>query len=242
MPQSLDNTFSNGALLPGNNRTPHYITPLINPNGSCLFAVGSLTDTGGSQNFKTFSTRQIAFWWQSGRCRQCCIDFLHQCASDIEADLTGSGIAMDSVDRNREAPHLGDWWGELTTTPLIFQRWRRITSMQPAAGFETFLIACHQIRLTAVFSVDRLAHHPNGDRFNPWTTPHPSPLKHLICPSTKGQGRNQITNRSLLTWQTAGANHRSAQHQVNRPNSSKRVFYRLISNNHSLLLITKSEE
>ena len=28
------------------------------PNGSCLFATGSPTDTVGSQNFQTFSTRQ----------------------------------------------------------------------------------------------------------------------------------------------------------------------------------------
>ena len=32
-----------------------------NPNGSCLFAAGSPTDTFGSQNFLTFSTRQISF-------------------------------------------------------------------------------------------------------------------------------------------------------------------------------------
>ena len=31
------------------------------PNGSCLFVVGSPTDTVGSQNFQTFYTRQIAF-------------------------------------------------------------------------------------------------------------------------------------------------------------------------------------
>ena len=30
-------------------------------NGRCLFAAGSPTDTVGSQNFRTFSTRQIAF-------------------------------------------------------------------------------------------------------------------------------------------------------------------------------------
>ena len=48
------------------------------------------------------------FWWRSGRCRQCCSDFLLQCAGDIEADHTDSGFAMDCADRNREAPHLGD--------------------------------------------------------------------------------------------------------------------------------------
>ena len=48
------------------------------------------------------------FWWRSGRCRQCYSDVLLQCAGDIEADHTDSGIAMDSAVRNREAPHLGD--------------------------------------------------------------------------------------------------------------------------------------
>ena len=31
------------------------------PNGSCLFAAGSPTDTVDGQSFWTFSTRQIAF-------------------------------------------------------------------------------------------------------------------------------------------------------------------------------------
>ena len=73
----------------------------IDPNGSCLFAAGSSTHTVGSQNFQTFSTRQIAFWWRSGRCRQCYSDFQLQCAGDIEADHTDSGIVMDCADRNR---------------------------------------------------------------------------------------------------------------------------------------------
>ena len=34
---------------------------LTDPNGSCLFSAGSPTDTVGSQNFQTLSTRQIAF-------------------------------------------------------------------------------------------------------------------------------------------------------------------------------------
>ena len=51
-----------------------------------------------------------------GRCRQCYSDILLQCARDVEADHTDSGIAMDCADRNRETPHLGDWWGELTAT------------------------------------------------------------------------------------------------------------------------------
>ena len=47
------------------------------------------------------------FWRRSGRCRQCGFDFLLQCAGDIEADHTDSGIAMDCAVRNREAPHFG---------------------------------------------------------------------------------------------------------------------------------------
>ena len=46
------------------------------------------------------------FWWRSGQFRQCCSDFLLQCAGDIEADHTDSVIPMDCDDRNREAPHL----------------------------------------------------------------------------------------------------------------------------------------
>ena len=46
-------------------------------------------------------------WWLSGRCRQCYSDFLLQCAGDIEADHTDSGIVMDCADQNRET-HLGD--------------------------------------------------------------------------------------------------------------------------------------
>ena len=42
------------------------------------------------------------FWWLSVRCRQCYSDFLPQCAGDIKADRTDSGIGMDSADRNRE--------------------------------------------------------------------------------------------------------------------------------------------
>ena len=45
------------------------------PNGSCLFTAGSPPDTVDSQNVCTFSTRQIAFWWRSDRCRHCCSDF-----------------------------------------------------------------------------------------------------------------------------------------------------------------------
>ena len=48
------------------------------------------------------------FWRRSGRCRQCCSDFLLQCSGDIEADHTDSGIHMDCADRKRETPHLGD--------------------------------------------------------------------------------------------------------------------------------------
>ena len=33
---------------------------------------------------------KLPFWWRSSRCRQCCSDFLLQCAGDIEADNTDS--------------------------------------------------------------------------------------------------------------------------------------------------------
>ena len=46
--------------------------------------------------------KQSPFWWRSSRCRQCCSDFLLQCADDIEADHTDSGIAMDCADGNRK--------------------------------------------------------------------------------------------------------------------------------------------
>ena len=32
------------------------------------------------------------FWWRSGQCRQCYTDFLLQCAGDVEADHTDSGV------------------------------------------------------------------------------------------------------------------------------------------------------
>ena len=92
----------------------------MDSNGSCLFAAGSPTDNVGSQNFQTFSTRQIAFWLRGSRCQQCYTDFLLQCAGDIEADNTDSGIVVDSADRYRETPHLGDWWGELTATTFLY--------------------------------------------------------------------------------------------------------------------------
>ena len=33
------------------------------------------------------------FWWRSGQCRQCCSDFLLQCAGDIEADHADSMVS-----------------------------------------------------------------------------------------------------------------------------------------------------
>ena len=85
-----------------------YDNMTIGPNGSCLFAAGSPTDTVGSQNFETFSTRQIAFLVAERPMPAMLHRLLLQCAGDIEADHTDSGIAMDSDDRNRETPHLGD--------------------------------------------------------------------------------------------------------------------------------------
>ena len=72
-------------------------------NGSCRFAAGSPTDTVGSQNVRTFSTRQIAFL-----VAQRSMSAMLQCAGGSEADHTDSGIAMDCADRNRETPYLGD--------------------------------------------------------------------------------------------------------------------------------------
>ena len=46
-----------------------------------------------------------SFWWLSG---QCYSDFLLQCAGDVEADHTNSGIIMDCADQNHKTPHLGD--------------------------------------------------------------------------------------------------------------------------------------
>ena len=56
------------------------------------------------------------FWWRCGPCRQWYSDFLLQCAGDIEADHTISGIVIECAYRIREIPHLGDWWYELATT------------------------------------------------------------------------------------------------------------------------------
>ena len=39
----------------------HLNLAIDDPNGSCLFAAGSPTNTVGSQNFRTFSSRQITF-------------------------------------------------------------------------------------------------------------------------------------------------------------------------------------
>ena len=74
-------------------------------------------DSSRPENIRTLSAAQTSelpllvethFWWLNGRCRQCCSDFLLQCAGDIEADHTDNGVIMDCADRNRETPHLGD--------------------------------------------------------------------------------------------------------------------------------------
>ena len=74
------------------------------PNGSCLFAAGSPTVTVGSKHIRAFSSSQIAFCWLTGRCRQCCSDFLRQCAGDVEPDHIDSGIVMECADET--AKHL----------------------------------------------------------------------------------------------------------------------------------------
>ena len=60
---------------------------------------------------KTFELSLLAklpFWRWSGQCWQCYSNFQLQCAVDIEADHTDSGIVMDCADQNHETPHLGD--------------------------------------------------------------------------------------------------------------------------------------
>ena len=53
---------------------------------------------------KTFSTRQIAILVAELPM----LAILLQCAGDIEADHTDSGIVMNSANRNRQIPHHGD--------------------------------------------------------------------------------------------------------------------------------------
>ena len=71
------------------------------PNGSCLFAAGSPTDTIGSQSLRTFSTHQIAFSVSERRLLPALLLLLLlQSDGDVEADHTDSGIFMGCVDRN----------------------------------------------------------------------------------------------------------------------------------------------
>ena len=66
----------------------------------------TLTATSNNHTVSAAKTSTLSllvkspFWWLSGRCRQCYSDFLLQCAGDIEADHTDSGIDMDCTDRN----------------------------------------------------------------------------------------------------------------------------------------------
>ena len=108
------NVLSRKIALKNNHYYYYYVTTRLTVLRSTevqmevrLFAAGSPTDTVGSQNFRTFSTRQIAFLVVERPMPQCYSDFLLQCAGDIEADHTDSGIVMDCADRNRET-HLGD--------------------------------------------------------------------------------------------------------------------------------------
>ena len=59
-------------------------TIIKSPNRSCLFAAGSPTDTVDSQNFWTFSTRQIAFLVAERSTPALPLRKLLQCAGDIE--------------------------------------------------------------------------------------------------------------------------------------------------------------
>ena len=62
----------------------------------------------GSEKFRTLPTRQITFLVAEWPMPQFCLDFLLQCAGDIEIDHTDSGIVVDCADRNRKAHHLDD--------------------------------------------------------------------------------------------------------------------------------------
>ena len=54
------------------------------PNGSCHFAAGSPPDTVDSQNYLTFSTRQIAYLVAERPMPALLLRLLLQCAGDIE--------------------------------------------------------------------------------------------------------------------------------------------------------------
>ena len=56
------------------------------PNGSCIFAARSPTDTVDSQNFRIFSTRQIAFLMAERPMPALLLRLLLQCAGDFEMD------------------------------------------------------------------------------------------------------------------------------------------------------------
>ena len=86
---------------------PHKaLTMTSDPSGSCLYVAGSPTDN--AKTSEIYILVKSPAWWQCGRCRQRHSDFLLQWAYDIEADHSDSGIVIDSADRNRQTPHLGD--------------------------------------------------------------------------------------------------------------------------------------
>ena len=62
------------------------------------------TRTIGGQNFRTFSTRRIAFLEAKRPMPAMLLRLLLQHAGNIEADHTDSGIVVDGADRNRETP------------------------------------------------------------------------------------------------------------------------------------------
>ena len=69
---------------------------------------GWAADVGNATPTFFFSVPAMVLRLYSSVCRQYYSDFLLQCAGDIEADHTDSGIVMDCADQN--------WWSELTTT------------------------------------------------------------------------------------------------------------------------------
>ena len=76
----------------------------LGPNGSCLFTSGSPDDTLDSQNFRTFSSRQIAFLVAERSMPALLLQLLHQCAGDIEMN---PGLISTKTPTN--CPRLMQW-------------------------------------------------------------------------------------------------------------------------------------
>ena len=70
------------------------MTIILGPNGSWIFAPVSLTDIVDSQNFRAFSTRQIAFLVEEWPMPALLLRLLHQCAGDIEMNPENEKMKM----------------------------------------------------------------------------------------------------------------------------------------------------